>query len=133
MPDAALDMPVRIAARELLCVGAGIRMRCAVGIALERDGGHADGRTRSQPLLQLVILRLPFRQAKPPAVIVNDDGDVVRVVERRRAARERRIVEAPFWRSNLPDQLRNVVPVFLAVNTAAPCAAAALSPLPPTT
>src|SRR5687767_2517418 len=60
VPDAALDMPVRIAACELLGIGAGIRMRCAVGIALERDGGHADGRTRGEPFLQLIIFRLAF-------------------------------------------------------------------------
>src|SRR5262245_23055620 len=75
MPDAALDMPMRIAARELLGIRTGLRMRRAVGIAFERDCGDADHWTRGELFLQFVILRLACGQTKPPTVIVNDDRD----------------------------------------------------------
>src|SRR5580700_10499158 len=42
VPDAARDGPVRIFAGELLGVGAGLRMRRAVGVAFHGDGGHGD-------------------------------------------------------------------------------------------
>ena len=61
----------------------------------------------------------PSRQAEPPAVIVDHDGDVIRIVESRRAAIERGVVEVPLRRSELPDQLRKVVPVFVVAGAAA--------------
>ena len=72
-----------------------------------------------EPLFQIVIFRLAFGQAEPPAVIVDHDGDVIRVVEGRRAAIERGIVEVPLRRSELPDQLRKIVPVFVVAGPAA--------------
>jgi hypothetical protein len=47
---------------------------------------------------------LTFRQTDSPAVIMDDDGDMVRVIEGCGAALERRIIEAPFRRSKLPDE-----------------------------
>jgi hypothetical protein len=38
---------------------------------------------------------------------------VIRIVERRRAAIERGVVEIPFRRGELPDQLGKVAPVFV--------------------
>jgi len=43
---------------------------------------------------------------------VDDDADVIRVVEGPRGAIERRIIEVPFRRTVLPDELVEVVPVF---------------------
>jgi len=43
---------------------------------------------------------------------VNDDGDVIRIVERGGAAVESSIVEIPFRRGELPNQPREIVPVF---------------------
>src|SRR2546421_8378312 len=42
VPDAVLDGPVRILAREFGAVGCGVWMGCAIGIALKGDGGHRD-------------------------------------------------------------------------------------------
>src|SRR5208337_1109079 len=98
------DEPVLVSPGEFLRIRTGLRMRCTIGIAFEGDGGDADGGTRGKPFLQFVIFLLAFRQAKPPAVIVNDDGNVVRVVESRCAAIEGGIVEVPFRGSKLPDE-----------------------------
>ena len=111
--------PVLVFARELLGVGAGLRMRRAVGIALERDGRHRDDRAFGEPLFQIVIFRLAFGEAEPPAVIVDHDVDVIRIVEGRRAAIERGVVEVPLRRGELPDELRELAPVFVVAGPAA--------------
>ena len=110
---------VRVLAGELLRHRRWVRMRRAVGIAFERDRRHGDHRACREPLFQLVILRLALGQAEPPAIVVDDDIDVIGVVERRGAAIERRVVEAPFRRRGLPDQLRELVPVLLVAGAAA--------------
>src|SRR5262249_60793671 len=94
-------------------------MRRAIGMAFEGDGGHGDDRSLGEPLFNLVVLRLPFSQSKPPAIIMNRDGDVIRVLERRRAAIKGGVIEIPFRRSKVPDELRKVVPVFLVAGPAA--------------
>ena len=96
VPDPALDEPVLILAREFLGVRAGLRMWCAVGITFQRNGGHGDDRARGKPLFQIVIFRLALSQAEPPAVIMDHNGDVLRVVEGRRGAIERGIIEVHF-------------------------------------
>src|SRR4029079_10286182 len=83
------------------------------------DGRYTDRRPTSEPLLQLVIFSLAVDQALPPTIIVNDDVDVVRVVERRGAPRVSRLVEAPFRRGGLPDQPVEVVAVLLIADPAA--------------
>src|SRR5215469_10400908 len=102
MPDTALDSPVLILALELFGIGAGGRVRRAISVTFESDGRHGNSRTLCQALFELVIFRLAFRQAEPPAIIMDYDTDVVRIVERLRGAVERGIVEVPFWRSRLP-------------------------------
>ena len=52
-------------------------------------------RARGESLFQSVVLRLAVGQTEPPAVVVDDDGDVVRVGEGRRAAVERGVIEVP--------------------------------------
>src|SRR5258705_11036311 len=81
VPNAAFDQPVRILAREFLGVGAGLRMRRAVGVAFHGDGRHGDDREFGKPLFQGVELRLAFRETKPPTVVVNRDGDMIGIVE----------------------------------------------------
>jgi hypothetical protein len=68
-------------------------MRRAVGIALEGDGGNRDHRELGEPSFEAVVLRLAFDKTEPPTVVVNDDGDVVRIVEGRCAAIEGGVVE----------------------------------------
>jgi hypothetical protein len=95
VPDEALDRPVLVLAREYPGVVTGLGVRRAVGVALEIDGGHGDGRGAGQPLLQVVIARLAFGHAEPPPVIVDHDRNVIRVVECGRGPRERGVVEGP--------------------------------------
>jgi hypothetical protein len=62
---------------------------------LKRDGGNRDHREFGQPLFQLGISRLAIGQAEPPAIVMNHDRDMIRVVEGRGAAPECGIVEVP--------------------------------------
>ena len=63
--------------------------------------------------------RFAVGQPEPPAVVVDHDRDVVRVVERRRAALERRVVEVPLRRRGSPDQLRELAAVAVVAGTSA--------------
>ena len=94
-------------------------MRRAVGIPFERDCGHGDDRTGREPILEGVIGWLAFSQTEPPPIVVDDDADVIRVVEGRGAAIERRVIEVPFRRRGLPDQPRKLPPIGLVADAAA--------------
>src|SRR6185437_9493168 len=87
-------------------------MRRAVGIAFHGDGWHRDDRTLHEPPLEIVISRFALGEAKPPAVIMNHDRHMVGIIEGLRAAIERGIVKIPFWGSELPDQLREIMTVL---------------------
>src|SRR5579859_3862123 len=119
VPDAAGDEPVRIFARELAAIGGRVRVRRAVGVAFEGDRGHGDDGTCGKSVFQVVIFALAVSQAEPPAVIVNNHVDVIGVVERHRRAIECRVVEVPLRRSKPPDELREIVPVFVVAGPAA--------------
>ena len=105
VPDATLDKPVRIFGREFLGISTRIRVRRTVGIAFECNGGHADDRSFGKLLFQIVVFRLPLSQSEPPAIIMDHDADMIRIVEGRGAAIEGGIVEVPLWRSDLPNGL----------------------------
>src|SRR6202022_1008848 len=94
-------------------------MWCTIGITFEGNGGHGDHRTFGKPLFQTVIFRLAFGQALPPAVIMDHDADMIRVVEGRSRAIERGIIEVPLRRGEMPNELCKVVPVFLVACAAA--------------
>src|SRR5438105_13392571 len=113
VPDAAGDGPVRIFARKFPGIGTGVQMRRTVGITFEGDGGHGDDRALGKPLVEIGILRLAFSQCEPPPIVMDHDGDVIGIVEGRCTAIERCIIEVPLRRSNLPNELREVVPVFV--------------------
>src|SRR4051794_22030923 len=117
--DAAGDGPVRVRARELPRVGAGVRMRRAVGVAFEADRRDVDDGGLGQAALQRVVLRLAVAQADPPAVVVDHDRHVIRVVERGGAALERGVVEVPLGRGRPPDEPRELAPVALVPGPAA--------------
>ena len=114
-----LMSPVRIFAREFLGIGTGVRMRRTIGITFKRNRRHGDDRTCGKPLFQIVILRFAFSQSEPPAIIMDHDADVIRIVEGRCAAIERGIIEFPLRRSDLPNELRKIVPVFVVAGPAA--------------
>src|SRR5262249_36298006 len=117
--DAAFDSPVLVLAGELVGVRARLRVRRAVGITFERDRRYCDRWVFREPSFQIVIFRLALRETEPPAVIVADNGDVIGIFESRRAAIKGRVVEVPLRRGNLPDQLREIAPIFVVADTAA--------------
>ena len=105
VPDAPRDDAVRIATHEFPGIGTGLGMWGPIGIAFQRNRRHGDGRSLGEPLFQLVIVRLTFSQSEPPAIIMDHDADMIRIVEGRGAAIEGGIVEVPLWRSDLPNGL----------------------------
>src|SRR6266566_1273902 len=119
VPDTARDDPMLIFAREFAGIDTGVRVWCPISIAFQRHGGHGDGRSLGESLFQLVIFRLAISQSQPPAIIMDHDADMIRIVEGCCAALKRGIVEVPLWRSELPHELRKVVPVSLVAGPAA--------------
>src|SRR5258706_2771132 len=119
MADAAANLAVLVFAGEFLCIRARIGVRRSVGVTFRGDGGHGDNRRFRQLPFQLVVLRFAFRKALAPAVIVNNDVDVVGVVERFGAAIKRGIVEVPLRRCELPDELVENVTVLVVSSAAA--------------
>src|SRR5262249_61183306 len=91
----------------------------AVGVALECDCRDRNFRSLRKPPFQIVVFCIAFGEAEPPAVIMNDDRDVIRIVKGGGAAVERGIVEVPFRRSELPDQFGKIAPVFVVTVAAA--------------
>src|SRR5258706_12583448 len=61
----------------------------------------------------------PSGQSESPAIIMDHDADVIRVVEGCRAAIESGIVEPPPRRCELPNELREVAPVFFVTQASA--------------
>ena len=119
MTDAARDNPVCVFARELFAIRVAVRVWRTIGITFKGDRRHGDDRTFGKPILQIIVLRVAFGQADSPAVVMDHDGDVVRVVERRRGAIERGIIELPPRRSDLPNELGKIAPVFVVAERAA--------------
>src|SRR5689334_13228019 len=117
--DAALHHPVFVAAREFLRIRARVGVRRTICIAFERDRRRRDHGSLRQLVVHVVVPTLAVRQTEPPAIIVDDDRDVIRIIEGRRGAIERRIVECPLRRSELPDELVEIAPVFLISDTSA--------------
>jgi len=85
VPHAAGDEPVLIFSREFAAISRGFRMGRAVGVAFHSDRGYCDDGPLGEFLFQIVVFPLAVGEVEPPAVIVDHDGHVVRVVEGRRA------------------------------------------------
>src|SRR5262249_20841967 len=75
MPDAAGDIAVRILAGEFRRVGAGVRMRRAVGVTFQRNRRCGDNRAGGKALFQIVEFGLAFGEAQAPSIIVDHDVD----------------------------------------------------------
>ena len=58
VPDAALDDPVRISAREFLGIGIAVRVWRTICITFKGNGGHGDDRTFGKPLFRIVMFRV---------------------------------------------------------------------------
>ena len=80
MPDAALDMSVRILARELLRVRTRVGTRRTVGITLKGNRRHGDHRKFGKPLFKLIVLRFALGQSEPPTIVMDDYADVIGIV-----------------------------------------------------
>src|SRR5512134_3722613 len=77
VPDSASQVPMHILAGELRRIRSRARVRCAVRIPFERDGGHDDEWPCREPTLERVVGRLAFSLAEAPAIVVNDDAHVI--------------------------------------------------------
>src|SRR3954447_8346728 len=118
MSNSASQVPVYVSAGELRGVSSRGSVRRAVGIPFKRDCGHGDDRTGREPILEGVVSRLAFSQTEPPAIVVDDDAHVIRIIERCGAAIERRVIEVPFRRRGPPDQPRKLLPISLVAGAA---------------
>ena len=82
VPDAAGDNPEFIFAREFFAIaGVVVRVWCAVGITFKGDRRYGDDWTCKELLFVLVVFWLALSQTEAPAIVVDDDGYVVWVVE----------------------------------------------------
>ena len=70
-------------------------------------------------LFERVVFCLAFGKTLPPAIIVNHDRDVIRIVERLCAALEGRVIEVPLRRSELPNQLGKLAAIHFVAGPAA--------------
>src|ERR1700722_12296659 len=77
--DTAGERAMVILAREFVAVRRWREMRGAIRIAFHGDGREGDRRAGEKLVLELVVLRLTLSHIDPPAVVVDHDGDVVRV------------------------------------------------------
>ena len=94
--DAASNQTKLILASELLGVCLRLRVRRAVGVALQGDGRHRDLREQGQSFFQGIVFGFALDQVQPPAIVVDRDGDMVGVIERGRAALVGGVVKVPF-------------------------------------
>ncbi len=111
-PSGDSDSPVLVFIRKLYRDEPWVRMGRAICVSFEGDGWLANGWTLSKQIFEMTAFRLAFNQSPPPAIVVNNDCDVIGIVERDCGAIKCRIMETPLWRSELPDEPREVAPAF---------------------
>ena len=110
VPD-AVENAVRVRTGEHLAVGGAVFVG-AVEVAADRDRRHGNRRASSQLAVEVVVLRFALCQTKPPAIVVDDDVDMIRIGERRGRAVIGGVVELPRRRRLVPDELVEVVGVL---------------------
>src|SRR5579883_2741660 len=88
-------------------------MRRTIGIPFEGNGGNSDHRSFGKSLFQNVIVRFAFSQTEPPAIVMDDDANVIGIVEGCGTAIERRVIKVPPGRSKLPDEPGKVMSVLV--------------------
>src|SRR5262249_57457692 len=81
--------------------------------------------------LQNVVAGVGFSQTQPPAVIMDDDVDVIRIVKGRGGALKRSIIKIPLRRGALPDELVKIVPILVVAEPSALCRKIILVPPSP--
>jgi hypothetical protein len=108
--NAALEGPVRMLAREQLAYALG--SGCGVPLASSSIVMVDTAMTRlSVAALPDNRIRFAFCEALPPTVIIDHDGDAIRVFEGRSRAIEGSNIEVPFRRSEFPNEPSKIVPV----------------------
>src|SRR5688500_16876813 len=107
----AFEYSMRVRARELLGICTSVS-GCPVEVTADGDRRHRDHGTFEKPGFQIAVLRLSGSQPQPPAVVVDDDVDVIGIVEGCGGAVKRAAVEVPPRRCDLPDQLVELAPVL---------------------
>ena len=108
MTDSTRHQPLLVPSGEALGISGGLGMRRAIGVTFQGDCGNADGRRLCQPAFQHIVTRLAFGQAKPLAVIMDGDADMIWIVERLRAAGKGSVFKFPLRRGCLPDEFGEV-------------------------
>src|SRR5262245_58365543 len=94
-------------------------MWSAVRVAFKRDRGHGNVWELGEPRLERIVLHLAFGEPEAPPIVVDRNGDVIRIVEGRRRPIERGVVEIPLRRRGLPDESSKVARVFFVAGLAA--------------
>src|SRR5215813_1242508 len=94
-------------------------MWSAVRVAFKRDRGYGNVGELGEPRLERIVLRLTFGQPETPPIVVDRNGDVIRIVEGRRRPIESGVIEIPLRRGALPDKLGKVSRVFFVAGPAA--------------
>src|SRR5579863_5004643 len=112
VPNSTADKAVCISAREFPAICRVRWMRCTIGIAFKGNRWHSDDRRFGEPLFEVVVSLLAFGQSHAPAVVMDHDGYVVRVIIGRGAAIEGSSVEVPLWRSELPNEFVEIARVL---------------------
>src|SRR3954463_6009668 len=113
MPNSCRDRAMFVVAGKHAGVTGRIGMWSAICVPFEGDRRHRNSRAFGETALKPVILRLTVGQPEAPAVIVDDDVDVIGIVEGFSAALEGRVVEPPLRGGQLPDKPRECFRVRL--------------------
>lgn len=109
----ALQGPVGVRAGEVAAI-TGATPRRSEGIQLTVKGhrGQRDDGALGKSFFETVVSGVALGQAKSPAIVMDHDGDPIRIVEGRRSAVERCVVEMPRRGGVLPDQFREIMRVL---------------------
>src|SRR5262245_51158380 len=79
-------------------------MGCAVRVTLKGNRRRRNDRALRKPFFKPVVLGLTFSKPEPPTIIMDHNGDVIRIFESRRTSIKRSLVKVPFWGSGSPDE-----------------------------
>src|SRR5262244_3824782 len=94
-------------------------MWSAVRVAFKRDRRHGNVWELGEPRLERIVLRLAFGEPETPPIVVDRNGDVIRIVEGSRRPTESGVVEIPPRRGGLPDEFGKVACVLFVASPAA--------------
>src|SRR5262245_21782898 len=94
-------------------------MRSAVRVAFKCYCGHGNVWKLGEPRLERIVLRLAFGKPEAPPIVVDRNGNVVRIVEGSGRPIESGVVEIPLRRGGLPNELGKVARVFFVADPAA--------------